>query len=141
VGFLQHRFATLMVQYCSRVLTGWLFTRVPAGFIPMKTPVRFCGHRNAQARRSTNASDSKPKPSSCSGKRETFEGFFFRRRRPRSASQGGQNFGRMFFHLQIARRTQTRRQGVIKQIRVKLAEHSGFKVYPQNPPTIRLGAT
>src|ERR1041384_454976 len=56
-----------------------------------------------------------------------------------SASQGGQNLGRMFFHLVPRRERKLPVEGVIQSWRRKLADIPGINVYFQIPPVIRLG--
>jgi HAE1 family hydrophobic/amphiphilic exporter-1 len=56
-----------------------------------------------------------------------------------SATMGGQNFGRMFFHLVPRAHRKLDVYGVIQEMRAKLSHFSNISVFMQNPPNIRIG--
>ncbi len=56
-----------------------------------------------------------------------------------SAALGGQNYGRLFFHLKPRDERKLDVNGVIAELRTKFATVPGISAYPQNPPTVRIG--
>jgi HAE1 family hydrophobic/amphiphilic exporter-1 len=56
-----------------------------------------------------------------------------------AATLGGQNFGRMFFHLTPRASRPLDVTEIMRELRPKLAGFPGIRVFMQNPPTIRIG--
>jgi hydrophobic/amphiphilic exporter-1 (mainly G- bacteria), HAE1 family len=56
-----------------------------------------------------------------------------------SSSLGGQNYGRMFLHLKPRNQRRLDVNGVMMELRPKLATLPGLRVFMQNPPVIRIG--
>jgi HAE1 family hydrophobic/amphiphilic exporter-1 len=56
-----------------------------------------------------------------------------------SSNLGGPNYGQLVVHLKPRSRRNVGVEDLIKELRPKLSEFAGMKVYLQNPPTIRIG--
>jgi hydrophobic/amphiphilic exporter-1 (mainly G- bacteria), HAE1 family len=56
-----------------------------------------------------------------------------------ASNMGGPNYGQLVVHLKPRAQRQKGVDDLIKDLRPKLAEITGMKVYLQNPPTIRIG--
>jgi HAE1 family hydrophobic/amphiphilic exporter-1 len=56
-----------------------------------------------------------------------------------SSTMGGPNYGQIVVHLKPRHERTLLVNDVIKDLRPKLSGFPGMKVYPQNPPTIRIG--
>ena len=137
---LEHRFATLMVNLAIFGLTLLLFVRVPKGFIPDEDLSQvFAVTETAQG---TSYDERVRLQGQIAAKLHSdpnIEAFFSGVGGGGSAALGGQNFGRMFFHLVPRDQRKLDVAGVIQSWRAKFAEVPGINVYPQIPPVIRIG--
>ena len=137
---LRHRFATMMVSAGILVITAALFVVTPKGFIPeqdtdqllitteamegtsFQQMVELQNHI-AEIVREDRDVDSLV--SSVGG--------------ASAATLGGSNFGQLVVHLKPRTERKELVDKLIARLRPKLAEVPGMKVYPQNPPVIRIG--
>ncbi len=137
---LEHRFATLMVNLAIFALTLWLFVRVPKGFIPDEdNNMIFAVTETAQGTSFAERVRLQKQIADTLRADPNIEAFFSAVGGGGSAALGGQNFGRMFFHLVPRRERPLDVNGVIQLFRRKLADIAGINVFLQNPPVIRIG--
>jgi HAE1 family hydrophobic/amphiphilic exporter-1 len=137
---LAHRFATLMVNLAIMAATLWLFVRVPKGFIPDEDLSQvFAVTETAQGTSYPERCRLQGQIAAKLHNDPNVEAFFSGVGGAGSASIGGQNFGRMFFHLVPRDERKLDVSGVIQSWRQKLADIPGISVYCQIPPVIRLG--
>ncbi|MFN7956478.1 MAG: efflux RND transporter permease subunit, partial [bacterium] len=137
---LRHRRATLLVNVAVLAVMVLIYPRVPKGFLPdednsqiftvTETP-QGTSFQELKARQQAVMAAIQDDPN--------IEAFFSNIGGVGSASLGGQNFGRMFLHLKPRDERTLDVNGVIAELRTKLAAVPGIVAYPQNPPTIRIG--
>jgi len=136
---LRHRASVLVFSLLILVATGYLFIRIPKGFIPDSDNDQILIQTEAEQGTSfdqmsryqqTLADIVRQDPSTLA----FYSGI--------SASNGnfnsGSNFGRMFIHLK-PRAERDRLDVVIGRLRQKMSGFPFMRVYLQNPPTIRIG--
>jgi hydrophobic/amphiphilic exporter-1 (mainly G- bacteria), HAE1 family len=139
---LRHRFATLMVSLLILIATGWLFMKVPKGFIPdQDTDQLFCVTEAAQGTSYDQMVDYQREMAAVVRQDPNVMSFMSSVGGAYSSSLGGLNFGRMFMRLQPRKQRELDVAGVIAELRPKLGQFPGMRVFMQNPPVIRLGAT
>ncbi len=137
---LRHRLATLMLSFVILGATAWLFVEVPKGFIPDQdtdqmtviteaqegtsfTQMVLYQNQIAEQLRQDPAIDSLV--SNVGGAAST--------------SLGGNNYGQIVVHLKPRHERTELVNDIIKRIRPGLSQFPGIKVYPQNPPVVRIG--
>jgi len=144
LGFvLRHRRATMALSLAILIATGWLFVRIPKGFIPAEDTNQIlvvteasqgASHYDVQrdvraiaeiARLDPNVEEFMASASGTGG----------------SVSLGGPNFGRMFLHLVPRRYRKLSADELINVLRPKLNRFPGMRAFLQNPPSIRIGGT
>ncbi len=135
---LRHRPVTMVVFVAVLFGTGYLFVKIPKGFIPdQDTDSIFAiveaaqgtsfdqmkKYQQAAARMILHDPNVLEFNSTCGG---SFAGL------------AGPNFGRMFFHL-TPRSGRNDVNAVMAEMRPKFAQYPGIRVFMQNPPSIRIG--
>ena len=137
---LQHRRATLVVSGLVFVATIFLFVLIPKGFLPSEDSGQIFGITEAAQGISFE-----------SMKRHQEEVAAVVRQDPNVASYMsgvgsvgtlvGTNTGRVFIRLKPRSKRHMSADQVIQELRPKLAQIPGIRVFLQNPPPIRVGAT
>jgi HAE1 family hydrophobic/amphiphilic exporter-1 len=137
---LQHRRATLIVSGLVFVATIFLFVLIPKGFLPSEDSGQIFGITEAAQGISFE-----------SMKRHQEEVAAVVRQDPNVGSYmsgvgsvgtlGGTNTGRVFIRLKPRSKRRLDADQVIQEFRPKLAQIPGIRVFLQNPPPIRVGAT
>ncbi len=140
---LRHRPATLAISLLILVATGWLFVKIPKGFIPSEDTnqilviteaMQGTSHTEVQkniraiaemAREDPNVEEFMSSSGGSGG----------------PVSLGGPNFGRMFLHLVPRRDRKLSADELINDLRPKLNRYPGMRAFLQNPPSIRIGGT
>jgi HAE1 family hydrophobic/amphiphilic exporter-1 len=137
---LRHRVLTMVVSFAILAGTGWLFVTVPKGFIPDQDTDQLTvtteaiegtsfqqmvayQNRIAEMLRQDPAIDSLV--SSIGGTTAT--------------TLGGNNYGQIVAHLKPRSERKELVGAVIERLRPQLHEFPGMRVYPLNPPVIRIG--
>jgi HAE1 family hydrophobic/amphiphilic exporter-1 len=138
---LRHRPVTLAISFVILFATGWLFVKIPKGFIPSEDlnqilvvteGVQGDSHLKIQryvraiaevARQDPNVEEFMASVSGSGG----------------PMSLGGPNFGRMFLHLVPRKQRKLSADELINVLRPKLNQFPGMRVFIQNPPSIRIG--
>ncbi len=137
---LRHRLAILAINAIILLATLWLLVVVPKGFIPDED--------NSQIFTVTETAQGTAFPALVRRQKAVVDivrkdpnvhAFFSGVGGAGSASQGGQNFGRMFLHLVTPDQRDLDVNGVIQELRRKVAVVPGITVFMQNPPAIRIG--
>lgn len=140
---LRHRPATLAISFAILAATGWLFVKIPKGFIPSEDANQIliitegtqgASHTEIQSTMRAIAETARQDPnveefmSSASGTGG-------------AVSVGGPNFGRMFLHLIPRKNRELSADELINVLRPKLNRFPSMRAFLQNPPTIRIGGT
>ncbi len=137
---LRRRFATMVASFAILLATAWLFWAVPKGFIPDQDTDQML--INTEAAEGTSfaqmvryqeqiADIVRQEPgvdslvSSVGGTTAT--------------TLGGTNVGQLVVHLKERARRDALVGDIIARLRPKLSSMPGMRVYPQNPPVVRLG--
>jgi HAE1 family hydrophobic/amphiphilic exporter-1 len=137
---LQHRRATLVVSGLVFVATIFLFVLIPKGFLPSEDSGQIFGITEAAQGISFKSME-----------RHQEEVAAVVRQDPNVASYMsgvgsvgtlvGTNTGRVFIRLKPRSKRHMSADQVIQELRPKLAQIPGIRVFLQNPPPIRVGAT
>ncbi|MCL5097982.1 MAG: efflux RND transporter permease subunit [Candidatus Omnitrophica bacterium] len=137
---LKHRLAVVLLNVVILLITGWLFIMIPKGFLPDED--------NSQIFTITETPQGTAFPEllkrqntivEIARKDPNVEAFFSSAGGGGSSSLGGQNYGRMFFHLKPPDQRKLDVYGVMQELRKKFAVIPGISVFMQNPPAIRIG--
>ncbi len=141
---LRHRPATVVLSFAILVATGWLFVKIPKGFIPSEDAnqilvitegMQGASHLDVSknvrilaeiARQDPNVEEFMASVGGSGGG---------------AVSLGGPNFGRMFLHLIPKKERTLSADELINVLRPKLNRLPGMRVFLQNPPVIRIGGT
>ena len=136
---LRHRPVMMVVFFAVLAATGYLFIKIPKGFIPdQDTDSIFTiveaaqgtsfeqmkQYQQAAARVAIQDPNIQEFNSTCGG---SFAGL------------AGPNYGRMFFHLVPRAQRKLDVNQVMAELRPKFAQFPGVRLFMQNPPPIRIG--
>jgi HAE1 family hydrophobic/amphiphilic exporter-1 len=137
---LRFRRATLAVSFVVLIITGWMFVDIPKGFIPDQDTdqmlitteaaqgtsyYQMVNYQQAIAEEVQADPNVDSLVSSVGGNTST--------------TLGGPNFGQMIVHLKPRHDRKMLVNEVIDNLRPKLTQYPGMKVYLQNPPAIQIG--
>ncbi|HUO29013.1 MAG TPA: efflux RND transporter permease subunit [Bryobacteraceae bacterium] len=137
---LRYRPATMVVFFAILAGTGWLFVKIPKGFIPdQDTDQIFVVTEAAQGTSFEQMKKYQKLVSDVGISYPYVEEFMSSVGGTSAASLGGQNFGRMFFHLVPRSQRPLNVTQIMHELAPKLAGFPGIRVFMQNPPTIRIG--
>ena len=136
---LRHRLATMAFSFAILIATGWLFVKIPKGFIPdQDIDQMFCVTEAAQGTSYYQMLQYQRALAQVAQQDPNVAAFMSSVGGGYSSSLGGQNFGRMFMRLKPRKERQLDVNGVIQEMRPKLSGFPGMRVFLQNPPVIRL---
>ncbi len=136
---LRHRRTTMAVMLLTFVLTAWLFVLIPKGFIPTEDTGQIFAFTEAAQDISFDAMKEKQRAAAAIVLQQPYIDQIM-------SSIGAStinvvpNTGRIFMRLK-PRDQRPPADKIIEDLRPKLAAIPGFKVYPQNLPTIRIGGS
>ncbi|HEY5914954.1 MAG TPA: efflux RND transporter permease subunit [Verrucomicrobiae bacterium] len=137
---LAHRRTVMLVNLSILLVTGALFVVVPKGFLPDEdTSQIFTITETPQGTAFPELLKRQNVIVEMARQDPNVEAFFSSAGGGGSSSLGGQNFGRMFFHLKPADKRKLDVYGVMQELRRKFAAVPGISVFMQNPPIIRIG--
>jgi HAE1 family hydrophobic/amphiphilic exporter-1 len=137
---LAHRRAVMLVNLGILVLTGWLFYARPKGFLPDEdTSQIFTVTETPQGTAFPELVRRQDAIVEIARNDPNVDAFFSSVGGGGAAALGGQNFGRMFFHLKTPNERKLDVYGVMQELRSKFAAVPGISVFMQNPPIIRIG--
>jgi len=137
---LRHRAATLVVSVAVLVATGYLFVRIPKGFIPDSDQDQILIQTEAEqgisfeqmAKYQQQVAEIVRHDPAVIAFNSSVAGS------NANIASGGPNFGRMFAHLK-PKSERGDLDTVVARLRQKIADVPFMKIYVQNPPTIRIG--
>jgi HAE1 family hydrophobic/amphiphilic exporter-1 len=134
---LRHRAFTLVVLVLTFVVTAWLFTIIPKGFIPNEDTGQIFAFTEASQDVSFEAMVARQRAAAEIVSQQPYVEQFMS-----AVGAGGSgvvpNTGRLFIRLK-PHGERPHVDKVIEDLRPKLAAVPGLRVYPQNLPTIRIG--
>ncbi len=137
---LRQRGLTMVTSALVLVATVWLFIRIPKGFIPDQDTDQLQVTTEAlQGTSFYQMREYQKVIAAMVSQNPNVEALMSTVGGTAATTIGGPNFGQLVVHLKPRN---NRKQGVneiINDLRPKLAEIPGMKVYLQNPPTIRIG--
>ncbi|HTQ56301.1 MAG TPA: efflux RND transporter permease subunit [Bryobacteraceae bacterium] len=137
---LRHRPVMMILFAAILAATGWLFVKVPKGFIPDQDNDQIFVVTEAAQGTSFEQMKAYQRLISDVGIHDpNVEEFMSSVGGTSAASLGGPNFGRMFFHLTPRAQRALDVTRVMEELRPKLSGFPGVRVFMQNPPTIRIG--
>jgi HAE1 family hydrophobic/amphiphilic exporter-1 len=137
---LEHRFATLVVSGLIFALTIYLFVVIPKGFLPSEDMGQIFGFTEANQGISFDAMKEHQLNVAAVVSRDPNVGSFMSGVGP-VGSFVGTNIGRIFIRLKPRAQRSLSADEVIQELRPKLAQIPGIRVFLQNPPPIRIGGT
>ncbi len=137
---LAHRRAVMLLNLAILLVTGYLFVAVPKGFLPDEdTSQIFTITETPQGTAFPELVRRQDAIVELARKDPNMEAFFSSAGGGGASSLGGQNFGRMFFHLKPPDQRKLDVYGVMQELRRKFAAVPGISAFMQNPPIIRIG--
>ena len=134
---LRHHLIVSLAALVMTAATAWLFVIVPKGFLPNEDTNRIMISTEAeQGVAFDKMIELQQQAAAIVAKNPHVEGFMSRLGGGQSTSSA--NTGRLFLTLK-PRRGRPAIDDIIRQLRKDLSGIPGLKVFPQNPPTIRIG--
>jgi len=136
---LRRRASTLVLSVAILVATGYLFVRIPKGFIPDSDNDQLLIQTEAEQGISfQEISRYQQMMAEIVRKDPAVLSFYSGLSGSGGNLQSGSNFGRFFLHLK-PREERDKLDVVINRFRQKMSGFPYMRVYIQNPPTIRIG--
>jgi HAE1 family hydrophobic/amphiphilic exporter-1 len=135
---LNHRLATIVVSGIILLVTGYLFVKIPKGFIPNEDRGIIFAITEAQQGTSFDKMVRlQQEVADIVRKDQNIVEFYSSVGSSSIATSPNQ--GVMFFHLKPRSERHLSVEEVIEELRPKLAKVPGIRVFMQNPPVIRIG--
>ena len=136
---LRHHVAVSLAALAMALVTVWMFVKAPKGFLPNEDTGRITISTEAeQGVAFDKMIELQQRAADIVSRNPAVEAFMSRIGGGSSASSG--NAGRLFLTLK-PRNERPPIDDIIRQLRKDLAGIPGLKVFPQNPPAIRIGGT
>src|SRR5213594_1024300 len=135
---LRHRPLTLALSILILIATGYMFVRIPKGFLPDSDNDQIMIQTEAEQGISYQEISRNQQMLADIVRRDPAVSDFFSRVSGNNAFNGGGNFGLLFLHLK-PRIERDKIDTVITRLRQKLSGLPFMRVYLQNPPTLRIG--
>ena len=136
---LRHRPATMITSIIILVITGYLFFKIPKGFIPNEDRGIIFAMTEAQEGTSFDKMVELHKTLSEIVRKDPNVVEFYSSVGGGTSVATSSNQGVMFFHLKPRSERNLSVEQVIEELRPKLARVPGIRVFMQNPPVIRIG--
>jgi HAE1 family hydrophobic/amphiphilic exporter-1 len=137
---LSRRRTTIAVSAVVLVATVFLFIKIPKGFLPSEDNSQVFGFTEGAQGISFQAMGEHQMAVAKVVQKDPNVEAFMSSYGSRGATSAG-NSGVVFMHLKPRKERKLSVDGVIQQLRPKLAQIPGIKVYLQNPPPIRIGGS
>jgi HAE1 family hydrophobic/amphiphilic exporter-1 len=137
---LQHRLATLIVSGLILVATIVLFLKIPKGFLPSEDLGQIFGLTEAAQGISFDSMKEHQLKVAAIVRQDPNVASFMSGVGP-VGTLVGTNTGRVFMRLKPRSERSLHVDQVIQELRPKLAQIPGIRVFLQNPPSIRIGGT
>lgn len=135
---LRHRWAMVLLTVGVTVLTGYLFTVVPKGFIPTEDQGQVFGQVEATEGISFEAMSRHQQAVAAILQADPNVEAFMSSAGGRGGF-GGTNTGFFFARLKPRGQRELSAEEVVNELRPKLSQVPGVRVYVQTPPSIRVG--
>jgi len=135
---LRHRPLTLALSILILIATGYMFVRIPKGFLPDSDNDQIMIQTEAEQGISYQEISRYQQMLADIVRRDPAVSDFFSRVSGNNAFGGGSNFGLFFLRLK-PRTERDKIDVVISRMRQKLSGLPFMRVYVQNPPTMRIG--
>jgi len=134
---LRFRRTTMAVTLLLTLVTGWLFTVIPKGFLPIEDT----GRLNASTETAEGTSFAEMKlhqeqVAAIIAQDPNIDGFM-----SSIGGGGGSNTGRFFMRLKPRKDRDLTADQILQQLRPKLAQVPGISVFLRNIPSIQVGGT
>ena len=137
---MRHRLATMVFSLAILVATGWLFLEVPKGFIPDQDTDQLTVITEAQEGTSfTQMVEYQNQIAEYLRQDPAIDSLVSNVGGSAAATLGGNNYGQIVVHLKPRHERTELVDKIIERIRPQLSQYPGMKVYPQNPPVVRIG--
>lgn len=137
---MRHRPATMVVSFAILAATGWLFVAVPKGFIPDQDTDQMTVITEAQEGTSFQQMVTYQNQIAEYLRQDpAVDSLVSNIGGTAAASLGGNNFGQLVVHLKPRHERTELVDKIIERIRPEISQFPGMKVYPQNPPVVRIG--
>jgi HAE1 family hydrophobic/amphiphilic exporter-1 len=137
---LRFRPATMAVFVAVLAATVWLFIKIPKGFIPDQDTDQLAVVTEAlQGTSFYQMAEFQKQVAEMVRAHPDVEAFTSSVGGAASNALGGPNYGQLVVRLKPRREREQLVDGVIADLRPKLDNLPGMKVYLQNPPTVRIG--
>ena len=137
---LRQRGLTMVTSSLVLVATVWLFIRIPKGFIPDQDTDQLQVTTEAlQGTSFYQMREYQKVIAAMVSQNPNVEALMSTVGGTAATTIGGPNFGQLVVHLKPRNDRKQDVNEIIKDLRPRLAEIPGMKVYLQNPPTIRIG--
>ncbi len=135
------RWRALVMLFSLGILaaTGWLFMKVPKGFLPSEDTGRLLITTEAAEGTSFDAMARYQKQLAEIVRAEPMVDSFMSSIGSRGGQATGTNSGTIFARLKDRSQRKMSVDQIIAKLRPKLMQVPGVRVYPQNPPPIRIG--
>jgi len=134
---LDYRRTTLVVTLLLTVLTGWLFTVIPMGFLPTEDTGRL--NASTETAQGTSFAEMKLHQEAVAAiiaQDPNIDGFM-----SSVGGGGGGNTGSFFMRLKPRGERELSADQIIQELRPKLAKVAGISVFLKNVPSIQIGGT
>jgi HAE1 family hydrophobic/amphiphilic exporter-1 len=133
---LNYRRTTLAVTIVITLFTGWLFTRVPKGFLPAEDTGRLnADTETAQGSSFAETQRHQEAVAAIVAQNPNIDGFMS----SVGVGGGGTNTGRLFMRLKPRDQRKLSAEEIIQELRPKLAKIPGIRVFLKNVPSIQIG--
>jgi HAE1 family hydrophobic/amphiphilic exporter-1 len=137
---LRHRPVTMATFIVVLAATVWMFANIPKGFIPdQDTDQLFAVTESQQGTSYYEMVGYQKQVADVVKQNPNIEAFVSTVGGTSSSQMGGPNYGQLVVRLKPRSQRKKRVNEIIDDLRPKLANFPGIKVYLQNPPTIRIG--
>jgi HAE1 family hydrophobic/amphiphilic exporter-1 len=137
---LRHKVAMMASFVLVLAATGYMFVKIPKGFIPDQDTDQL--HIITEAQQGTSyyqMVDYEQKIADAVSNDPNVDALMASVGGTTASNLGGPNYGELVVHLKPRAERQLAVNDVIKELRPKLAAYAGVKSYLQNPPTIQIG--
>src|SRR5579883_2466023 len=137
---LRHKVAMMASFVLVLAATGYMFIKIPKGFIPDQDTDQLSIITEAQQGTSYyQMVDYEQKIADTVAADPNVDALMASVGGATASNLGGPNYGQLVIHLKPRAERQLAVNDIIKELRPKLAAYAGVRSYLQNPPTIQLG--
>ena len=133
---LRYRRTVMAVTIILTLFTGWLFTMVPKGFLPTEDTGRL--NADTETAQGTSFAEMKQHQEAVAAiiaQDPNIDGFMS----SIGVGGGGTNTGRLFMRLKPREERNLSAEEIIQELRPKLAQVPGIRVFLKNIPSIQIG--